>query len=202
MEKNRTRRSYLIAPRFQFRYTLLVIAITVVVYGALGHLYYREMATRATINEKLVQVDLALSRSSAPPEIRGVLKNVILFEKEDRSATALGLFLGLFVMVAVLLAIGLYLTHRIAGPVHAVCLHLDNLARGKLSRMRPFRRGDEFTGLASHLEGLRAALVVNEEQERAQLVAIRDALDQGAPAGALSQTLGDLIKRKDERIDG
>lgn len=97
----------------------------------------------------------------------------VLAERVGARAAAPGwLLLGAFALgVALVLAgVGLWLSHRVAGPVHVMTLSLAALAAGRYPRLRPLRRRDElqafFARFAETVERIRA-----REAEEAELLA-------------------------------
>ncbi len=123
------RRSRIIDRAFQFKYTMMVVAFTVVVsltYMTMVYLQHfeieREIGTycSATVGAELLQ----------------------------RSTSILGyVFVGTLLISLLLTALGVVVTHRIAGPIFVMNRYLGVLASGRIPTMRPLRKNDELKTL-------------------------------------------------------
>lgn len=144
------RRTYLLDRGFQLKYTLvlaLVGAASIAFFGALAGWVY-------TPDEGVPPGGLAPSETWFWLTVTGALG----------MAAALGLF-------------GLVFTHRVAGPVYVMNLHLTALASGRYLQLRKLRKHDElrhfFDSFSDAVERIRA-----RESEEAQLLARAVALLQ------------------------
>lgn len=137
------RRTYLLDREFQLKYSFVLALIgggSIALFGALAYFVY------------------AGDGSGGPGDLSGAETLLWL--------TAVGA-LG---MAAAMGLFGLVFTHRVAGPVHVMNLHLAALASGRYPRMRPLRKHDElrrfFEKFSDAVERIRA-----REQEEAQVLA-------------------------------
>ena len=174
-------RNYLINRHLQVRYTLMLLAITVALYGILGYLFYNEVTTQDLMLANLQGTEASLKAADADPEEVALLKAQMELLGSERRNIVTVLFVALFGLVSVLFLGSIFVTHRIAGPVYAVTLYLNDLAEGRWRRIRPFRKGDEFGFLRDGFDRLYDTLTQRERDELASLQHVRDALD-GNPA--------------------
>ncbi len=181
------RRSRIIDRAFQFKYTMMVVAFTVVVsltYMTMVYLQHfeieREIGTycSATVGAELLQ----------------------------RSTSILGyVFVGTLLISLLLTALGVVVTHRIAGPIFVMNRYLGVLASGRIPTMRPLRKNDELKTLYSSLKGFVDLLAQREKNEAEGLKHALDTLRPGAStreAQECLEALRAMYQRKCEAIDG
>jgi len=174
-------RNYLINRHLQVRYTLLFLSVAVALYAILGVLFYREIKTQDAMLLNLQGAEAALKASNADPEEVQLLKAQMEFLGAEQGGVASVLWVALFGLVSLLFVGSIYMTHRIAGPIHAVNLYLHEVAAGRWRRLRPFRRGDEFAFLHEGFDLVYDHLTARERDELESLKHVRDALN-GNPA--------------------
>jgi len=111
---------------------------------------------------------------------------------------------GTLGMGAVFALFGVVLTHRVAGPVHVMNLHLAALASGRYPRLRQLRKNDElrrfFDRFADAVERIRA----RESDEAQVLDHVLATLRPLATTPAAQEALGALASlhaRKQQAID-
>ncbi len=109
--------------RFQWKYTLLVVALGVGVTFVMGGLLYRAHMD----NTRLLDLDQRLQEQ--------VIRGDQIF--------LLYLVVGIISMAIVLGIWGLIITHRISGPLFIVARYLDVLADRQYPDVRPLRKRDE-----------------------------------------------------------
>ncbi len=145
---------YLISKRFQLKYiglTILLMFLTSVICSYT--VYYTGMAI---FTEKLSQV---YPQGRLVALLTTINYNVLLN------------FLLLIPLVAL---IGLYLSHKIAGPIYRVERYLTDMASGKLTSRISFRKGDEFTSLADKINNLTDSLrstITNQKTSMSKIMA-------------------------------
>jgi len=87
---------------------------------------------------------------------------------EDRRRIA-ALAMVLAVIVLALMVLSIVVTHRIAGPAHAIGRTCREVGAGSLVHARPLRRGDLLGGLAAEVSAMIDALRAREDAERTRL---------------------------------
>lgn len=117
------RRTFLIDRRFQLKYTSIIVFVGVAVSALLGFFIYR----LSLENTKILQLD---------PEFQ---ENVLKFD------TAVMFYLAGFIglMALSLFFWGVFVTHRVAGPIFIVSNFLKQLADNQVPSIRSLRKGDE-----------------------------------------------------------
>lgn len=145
-------RNYLLDPRFQLKYTGMVVLVTVMVASVLGVFVYRSSKAQTeslTIQMAMMDIDGSL---------QGSLEE--MSEARDREVL-LSIIGGIVLMGLVLGFTGIVVTHRLVGPAYKLRLLIHEVASGKLKIMGTLRKGDElqevFEAFADMITALRAA---------------------------------------------
>lgn len=122
------RTSYFIAARFQVRYVLYILLFLYLGAVIAGYTVY--FSTWTTLGEKLASV-----------YPRGRL--MFIFKQSNMT-----LFVRLLLVSPLFIAIGVVLSHRIAGPIYHIGKYVESLMRGDYSHSLTLRKNDEFKSLA------------------------------------------------------
>lgn len=145
-------RNYLLDPRFQLKYTGMVVLVTVVVASVLGSFAYRsskEQTESMTIQMAMMDID-------------GSLQTDLVQMAADRDREVLMSIVGGIVLMGLVLGLtGIIVTHRLVGPAYKLRKLIHEVASGKLKIMGKLRKGDElqevFEAFAEMINALRAA---------------------------------------------
>ncbi len=124
----RSQNRFLINLKFQFKYTMMVVTFSSLVFAVLGYKFYQSELGK----QKLLQIQ--------NPDILEMVQH--------HDHTVLYYLIGFFVVqVASILFLGIILTHRIAGPIFRVQKTLEEAIETKeVIPIRPVRKNDEFQG--------------------------------------------------------
>jgi len=209
MPTNKRRlRNLLIDAKFQAKYTALVLLVSVLIFLVLGWLYMAEWEAGNRIMEEINPV---VQRSAAPQgdseaqlrELQALTgglpadpeeqRNLAALEEEtgqvmqSRGRTRLAVLVGAVgFLVLLMAAISIWMSHKAAGPVYAMRLFIQAARAGQWSRIRPLRKGDEFTYLADEFLGLVGDIKKRQVDDLLALDRCAEALDRGDPAAARS----------------
>ncbi|MGD0676194.1 MAG: HAMP domain-containing protein [Polyangiaceae bacterium] len=189
----RSLRNYLLDSRFQLKYTGFLVAVAVAISGVTGSLLFA--TTRAVVSESSALLEESrkvseVSRmnikdlASDSPELLGEFNREADAHDQalaDQQASLIrrqrwmldSLVGGLALMVALIGLLGIYFTHKVAGPIHKMKRLLRQVGEGNLHVDSRLRRGDElqdffdvFTQMVDNLH----------RTEAAQLAAVETAL--------------------------
>ncbi|GEM_PF-1490997 len=133
-KKNR-RRKILIDKAVQLRYTLLLLILIVVYSSSLGYSFYTNYKT----GTKLLLVNLEDN-----PKLKEKL------EKNDRMQ-GITIIVGMVINALVITYIGIFSTHKIAGPIYRFRKHLQGMKEGDLSIRTKLRKNDLLNDIAEDL---------------------------------------------------
>ncbi len=146
------RTKYLVSTQFQLRYVgiiLLLMLVTAVICSYT--IYYTVMVL---IGEKL---------SNVYPQ--GRLIAII-------NTVNLRILFSLLLITPVVTAIGIYLSHKIAGPIYRIEKFLDNMALGNLASRIVLRKGDELMSVADKINILSDSLSVTMGNQKSGMTRI------------------------------
>lgn len=145
------RRQYLINPRFQLRF-----------------IFYSLAASVATVFAMFLMINIFFSHFAAKGDAIGLSPDhifyVFLSQQQDFMNWLLAIF-SLFLVVG-LTVWGLILSHRIAGPLHRLHVHMNSVARGEVRDSLHFRRNDYFQELAESYNAQYQQLRQNAEDRQ------------------------------------
>lgn len=161
----RSFKNYLIDSRFQLKYTSYILLVTVVLSGVLGGFLWRESQKVVAQSEKVTEESRKVSDMmkmqikndpiySADPELAKAIgggaattdadvdkQRQNLVDQQQKMLIALVAGLGLFVVFIGLL--GIFITHKVAGPIYKMKMLLRQVGGGKLNFQGRLRKGDE-----------------------------------------------------------
>jgi len=120
--------NYLIDKTLQLHYVLFVTVVSMFICGALGFLIWQqESVATDIIRQGLLE--------------EGMVNQITSMQEHDLTLilTMGGAALLLILVLSFLLVI---MTHKVAGPLYKVTLHLDRMRDGRLDTVWPLRDGD------------------------------------------------------------
>lgn len=146
------RKQYLINQDFQFRYIGLFVGLAAIIFLIFS------ITTRHYINLNLNP--LIESGMLTPP----VLTELIHVEKNFLSKNLLTVFL---ILISIMTLGGVFVTHRIAGPLFALKRRMQEISHQGLSdRKLHVRRTDEFQDLIETFNEMISSLQKQQEKEK------------------------------------
>jgi len=198
--------NYLLDKRFQLKYTLFVLVVSLAIFSVLGWLYYSQVRE----NTELMEVDESLEKILQQDGLEVDLDDEYSKEMgQDMRAvadardlkTSLYLLLAVALLVFVLTGTGIYMTHKIAGPLYALSRFMNAAQQGNWNAIRPFRKGDEFVYLAEQFHKLAAQIKSKHEAELVVLKEMVASLEAGQSDEA-TRKLASLIADKEAYLEG
>jgi len=143
------RTQYFVAKKFQLKYVGLILMLMFVTAIMCSYVvYYTSMLL---LGEKLANV-----------YPQGRLMEII-------GSVNLRMLLTVVLMTPVVAIIGIYLSHKIAGPIVRMERFLDTIASGDFRTRIVLRKGDELTGLANSMNKLQDSLKKDVLSDKAAL---------------------------------
>jgi len=213
----RSFRNYLIDSKFQLKYTSFILVAAVTICAVLGIFLWRTSGEVVLESQKVVEqskkVSDVVKMSIKEDPIYG--ENEVLVREFGRASaeqdakiqsqqdalvhqqrTMLYTLVGaLAVMVFVIGVLGIYFTHKVAGPIYKMKLLLNQVAQGRLNVNAKLRKGDElqdfFDVFASMVENLRA-------RKTAELALLDAALLDAKAKGVDENALAGFAKARDD----
>lgn len=181
--RDRRLRHLLLEPRFQLKYTAMIVGIASVICAILGVF----LVGKVRENSRMLALDETFAAELAAQDSQVI-------------AALVG---GLLLYLVILALLSIFVTHRMAGPIFVMRRYLRELAGGGLPRIRALRKGDEFSDLLDDFILTIDALEERTTRELAVLKRAREALegsDQARREGAVRDLLV-LIQEKDEAVE-
>jgi len=174
-------RNYLLEPRFQLKYTLMVVGVTVVVASALGFLAYRYSRGQT----EMMSITRMESQGDLDPRFVSFIEEEA--RKADRNVLA-GIVAGIATLALALAATGIVVTHKLVGPAYKIKRMLGDVRDGHLKIEGRLRKGDELQDVFDAFEEMINALRSEQEREIAMLdAALGEASAAGVPEDALTE---------------
>jgi hypothetical protein len=166
--------NFLLDKKLQLRYVVLVTILSGAIAGSLGYMIHLQRA---------FAVDSLESQLADEPEDFRV-QTAEKLESENRVAIykMVGVGIGL---VLILSAYLVFMTHKVAGPLHKVSSYFDRMAEGRLGTVTALRRGDMLQDFFGNFREMHEAV-----RARAQA----DAQTMATAAAALRDACGDKAK--------
>lgn len=151
------RKQYLVAKKFQLKYIGLILLL-VFLTGILCSyvVYYTSMLL---LGDKLANV-----------YPQGRLISIVNMVNSR-------ILLSLLLVTPLVVVIGIYASHRIAGPIYRIEKFLNDMASGELSERLTLRRNDELVSLADGINRVGESLKVTIKQGREHLITTAVSLD-------------------------
>ncbi len=217
----RSVKNYLIDSRFQLKYTSFIVLVALVISGIMGGFLYRTSREVVSESQRVVEEskkvsdvvkmtikddpiysqnpELAASFTQASAESDRQIEEQGRVLVRQQATMLYSLVGGLALMVVLIGLLGIYFTHKVAGPIYKMKMLLRQVGEGKLLFQGSLRKGDElhdfFDAFATMVDKLRA----RQQEEVNQLdAALRIA--SGNPAAtqesiAKVETVRDAMKR-------
>jgi len=217
----RSIRNYLLDSHFQLKYASLLVMVAVVISGVMGAVLYE--TTGAVVAESSALVDESkkvseISRMNIKDLASDSPGLLTEFNREadahdrllaDEQASLIrrqqrmigSLVGGLALMVVLIGMLGIYITHKVAGPVYKMTRLLKQVGDGNLHVDARLRKGDElrdfFETFTRMVEGLREI----EKRQLTEIDAALAALERGSKDDAAA-ALARVREAMKKAVDG
>jgi len=211
----RSFKNYLIDSKFQLKYTGFILIAAVTISAVLGVFLWQTSAEVVAESQKVVEQSKKVSdvvkmsikddygdnptlakafSDEAAQQDKKIQDQQDALVRQQR--TMLFTLVGaLAVMVFVIGVLGIYFTHKVAGPIYKMKLLLNQVADGKLKVNAKLRKGDElqdfFDVFANMVDNLRA-------RRAAEVAWLDSALESVKGQGASEEALAPFVKVRDD----
>ena len=182
-------RNYLLDVGLQLRYTAFIIAVAVLLTGVLGYKVYQATQESSRIVLMTVQAD---------PVTGAALQ--AQFEPNDRIVIYGMVGFGVILVLSIAAA-GIWITHKVAGPLHNISMTCGRIRDDQLPPvLRQLRKGDELQSFYAQFSDMYAALrtrVVGDVTVLDKAIAAIEA--QPARSSELELILAELRQQRDAK---
>lgn len=179
-------RNMLLEPRFQLKYTLMVVIVTVVVASALGALAYdysRGQTELLTIHKMEAALDRGEDISIA------FTADLEAYAAEADRKVLFAISGGILALAIALGVTGILVTHRLVGPAYRLRALIGDVAHGHWRVRGRLRKGDELQDIFLAFEDMVESL---RQAQREEIAMLDDALDKARAAGVPDEAIAEI----------
>ncbi|MEM9865670.1 MAG: hypothetical protein AAF938_28945 [Myxococcota bacterium] len=175
-------RNYLLDPRFQVKYTSMVVVVTVMIAAVLGYFAYDYSKGQTEAMSLSIAMEPGLNPEAAD-DLEGFA------EAEDQKVLT-AIVTGIIVLALALGITGIIVTHKVVGPAYKMRLLLNEVGKGKLKLVGRLRKGDElqelFEAFADMIERLR-------ETQAQEIAELEEAIELARKDGVSEEAIAHVI---------
>ncbi|MDO8525719.1 MAG: hypothetical protein Q7S07_04450 [Candidatus Omnitrophota bacterium] len=178
------RKQLIVARKFQLKYAGIILLMMFITAGFCSYAIY--YSTMILFGEKLANV-----------YPQGQLVSVI-------NAVNFRILVSALVASPLIGFLGIYLSHKIAGPIFRIEKVLGNMAKGDLSSRIMLRQGDEMVSLADSVNNLTDSFSLTIKTEKSRIENIKkefDALRKQAPPSSAIEKMENEINLISKELD-
>jgi methyl-accepting chemotaxis protein len=174
-------RNYLLEPRFQLKYSGMVIAVTVAVAAVLGYQAYRY----STGQTELQNLQLIAAKGDAVDA--RFIADLERYAREADRRVLYGILSGIAVLALALGVTGIVVTHRLVGPAYRLKRMLAAVTEGRIQPAGSLRKHDELQDVFEAFQRMLTSLRAAREQNLRDLdEALEKARSGGVPEDSLA----------------
>ena len=201
----RSVRNYLLDSHFQLKYAGLLVIVAVAISGVMGAVLYETTVAVVTESSALVDESKKVSEvsrmnikdlASDSPELMTEFnreadahdkaiadQQALLIRRQQRMIGSL--VGGLALMVVLIGLLGIYITHKVAGPVYKMTRLLKQVGEGNLHVDARLRKGDELRNFFETFTRMVGGLREIEKRQLAEVDVALAELDGGSKDAAV-----------------
>ena len=184
-------RNYVLDKRFQFKYTGMVVAVTLVVASALGALAYRY---------SVGQTEALTASIAAEPDLNPeAAEDLVGFAAQKDREVLAAIILGVLILTIAIGLTGIIITHRVVGPAYRMKKLFSDLGDGHMQLRGSIRKGDELQDLFDKFAVTVDSLRAMQSADVAQIDEAIQALQQDDSQKAI-EALEEVLVRIRARI--
>jgi len=196
----RSVRNYLLDSRFQLKYSGFLVAVALVISGVLGSVIWVTTTAMVSESQKLIEESKKVSEvsrmnikdlASDSPELLAEFNkeadehDQMIADQQGRMIHRQAVLIesvvgGLTLMVVLIGLLGIYITHKIAGPVFKMKRLLAKVGQGNLRVDARLRKGDELRDFFEAFTQMVASLRALEKKQLDDVDRALDAIERGA----------------------
>jgi methyl-accepting chemotaxis protein len=181
-------RNYLLEPKFQLKYTGMVVGVTVLVASVLGHYAYQY----STGQSQLLNIELVEAKGSAADA--QFVSDLERYAREADRKVLLAILGGIGVLALALGITGIIVTHRLVGPAYRLKQLLGHVSAGRIQTAGKLRKHDELQDVFEAFQQMIGSLRAARERD---IEIVERALEAARASGASEPTLEALNEVRD-----
>lgn len=199
----RSAKNYLIDKRFQLKYTGFIVGMALFICTILGAFLVNTSSNVVEESKKVSQVATKNITDDAAyadnPELLKSFKDAA--DEQDRMMVARQRYMlasilgGLTLLVLFIGVLGIYFTHKVAGPIYKMKLLLRQVGQGKLNFRGGLRKGDE---LQDFFEAFAEMTTSLKDRQAKEIALLEAGIAAAKAAGASEESLEKIFTVRDE----
>ncbi|MDD9936025.1 MAG: hypothetical protein OXT09_20605 [Myxococcales bacterium] len=179
-------RNFLLEPKFQLKYTGMVVGVTVVVAAVLGHYAY-QYSTGQTQLLNIERMEAVIEQGGEPDQ--QFIADLESYAREADQRVAMAILGGIMVLALALGLTGIVVTHRLVGPSYRLRRLIGDVRRGRLVVEGGLRKGDELQDVFEAFK----AMVDSLRSSRTEYISDLESMIEGArKAGVDAQVVAEM----------
>ncbi len=221
----RSFKNYLLDPRFQLKWTGMIIAVAFVISAIMGVFLYRTTSEVTVQSHKVIaqgeglikesqkNSDLVRMQITDSPELAETYaksakelddqieaKHKQLLAQQQQTITQQNTMLtslvaGLALLVLLIGILGIYFTHKVVGPIYKMKMLLRQVGDGKLNFHGKLRKGDE---LQDFFEVFAQMVEKLKARQRREVTELEAAMAAAKASGASDDAISKIQHVRDE----
>jgi len=190
-------RNYLLEPRFQLKYTAMVVGVTVAVAAVLGYHAY-QYSKGQTEMFTIKQVENEVGKGGAPDA--AFIEDLQAYAQKADRAVLVAIFGGIGVLALALAFTGIIVTHRLVGPAYKLKLLFRRVADGNIKIEGGLRKHDELHDVFESFQRMVNNLRADRQRD---IIELESAIEIASKAGAadLAASLRAMRERLQKSLD-
>jgi hypothetical protein len=189
--KQRKLRNFLLDPRFQLKYTGMVVAVTVVVASVLGYVALQySMGQTQALNMQMME----LKRAQGEEVDDRFIADMEVYARQEDERVRNSVIVGILVMTFALGATGVIVTHKLVGPAYRLRYLLSGVGAGRIKVGFGLRKGDE---LQDVFEAFRAMVLALRDAHAGDIERLDAAIEKARAAGVSEDVVSDVRAVRD-----
>jgi hypothetical protein len=183
-------RNFLLDRKVQLRIALVMVTLTSLLTAAMGWAWYSEIRTASSV----IQINAI---AALGPEAAKSLEAELTVHDQRRLLLLCGFALLLALLVV---AYGIVMTHKIAGPLFKIKRHMNDIEAGRLYKLWGLRRGDQLQDFFAAFESMHGALRTRVEGDIELLNHLVAAIERGDDLKGELPSLKQALEIKGESL--
>lgn len=188
-------RNYLLEPKFQLKYTSMVVGVTLIVGAVLGYHAYKY----STGQTELLNIERMDSRGANIDE--RFIADLERYAHEADRKVLLAIIGGVGALALALGFTGIIVTHRLVGPAYRMTQLLDQVRHGQLKLAGKLRKHDELQNVFEAFQRMVTSLRTARELDVQQLDQALEAAQQAQAPEAVLSSLREVRNRIQRTLD-
>ena len=181
-------RNFLLEPKFQLKYSGMVVGVTVIVAAVLGYLAYRY----STGQTELQNLQLIAARGEAVDA--HFISDLDRYAQQADQRVMFGILMGIAVLTLALGTTSIVITHRLVGPAYRLKRMLAAVTDGRIAGVGALRKHDELQDVFEAFQQMTKRLRESRQRDVQEFDA---ALEKATAAGLPDEALGELRALRD-----